>query len=117
MPKKKTRLNLKQTEDELVLYMIKRQQAYQEKQYFISDFFNEKALFADGFEDALIGIAERAPSGNAVAVYDIKKMIDILIKRDGMDYLDAIEYIDFNVIGADMGENQPKYIHLFDDLI
>lgn len=63
-------------------------------------------LKADGFDDAVIGIEER--SGRLV--YDIDLMIHILIKDEEMSEEDAIEYLDYNVIGAYVGEQTPIYI-------
>jgi hypothetical protein len=63
-------------------------------------------LKADGFDDAVIGIEER--SGRLV--YDVKLMISILICDEEMSEEDAIEYLDYNVIGAYVGEQTPIYI-------
>ena len=63
-------------------------------------------LKADGFDDAVIGIEER--SGRLV--YDVNLMISILIVDEGMSEEDAIEYLDYNVIGAYVGEQTPIYI-------
>jgi hypothetical protein len=62
------------------------------------------ALTADGFDDAIIGIASER------VVYSRTKCIEILMKRDGMDYLEAMEYFDFNVEGAYMGEKTPIWV-------
>jgi hypothetical protein len=70
---------------------------------------NPEALLCDGFDEAIIGMAERINLGPVVA-YDVDKMIDIMIKRDGMTYEEAIEYFDYNILGAWMGENTPVYI-------
>lgn len=72
--------------------------------------YNEDALLADGFEDALIGVAERINLG-PVAAYDVEKIISILIKRDGMDEGEAYEFFEFNIKGAWMGEFTPVYIY------
>ena len=61
-------------------------------------------LLADGFDDSIIGVY-----GEKV-VYSIKKCIDVLIERDGMDYEDAYEFFEFNVIGAYVGEKTPIWI-------
>jgi predicted RNA-binding protein Jag len=63
-------------------------------------------LKADGFDDAIIGIdlsSERI-------VYDINTMTNILID-DGMEELDAIEYLEYNVLNAYVGEKTPIYIN------
>jgi hypothetical protein len=69
---------------------------------------NEETLFADGFDEALIGYAERFGM-SPVALYDREKCIAILIKRDGMDREEAEEFFEFNVIGAWMGESTPVF--------
>ena len=70
---------------------------------------NPDALMCDGFDDAVVGMAERINLGPVVA-YDVDKMIDIMIERDGMDYEEAIEFFDFNIAGAWMGDYTPVYI-------
>ena len=67
----------------------------------------EGLLFADGFDDAIIGIAERIGMEPVVA-YDINKIIEILA-RD-MPKEDAFEYFEFNILGAYMGERTPVFI-------
>ena len=70
---------------------------------------NPEALLCDGFDDAIIGMAERINLGPVVA-YDTEKMIDIMVERDGMTYEEAIEYFDYNILGAWMGEYTPVFI-------
>jgi hypothetical protein len=70
----------------------------------------EGLLFADGFDEAIIGVAERIGMEPVVA-YDIDKIIEIL-SRD-MTEEEAIEYFDFNIIGAYVGERTPIYINKF----
>ena len=68
---------------------------------------NEDMLFADGFEDALIGYIERAGMPS-IACYDKYKCIEIL--AEDMPYEDAFEYFYFNVVGAYVGENTPCFM-------
>ena len=77
--------------------------------------FNEEAVTADGFDDAFIGIAERFGQLPVVA-YDRTKCIQILIDRDGMDYEEAVEFFEFNTVGAWVGENTPIFITLWQDV-
>jgi len=70
---------------------------------------NPDALLLDGFDEAIIGMAERINLGPVVA-YDIEKIIDIMIERDEMTYEEAMEFFDFNIQGAWMGEFTPIYI-------
>ena len=68
-----------------------------------------ECLLADGFETALIGIAE---GPNPVAVYEINRMIEHLFTKEDITPEDAREYLEFNVIGAYVGEKTPLYIDL-----
>lgn len=68
---------------------------------------NENALLADGFEGALIGYVQ--VFSNVVALYDRDKCLEILVKRDGMSGEEAVEYFDFNVVGAYAGEGTPAF--------
>lgn len=85
--------------------------------------YNPDALICDGFDEAIIGMAERINLGPVVA-YDKGKIIEILMKDMEVDeneleegqtiedkkYEMAIEYFDFNIIGAWMGEFTPIFI-------
>lgn len=70
---------------------------------------NPEALLADGFEEAYLGIFMRFGQ-EPLASYDYGKCIDVLMQRDGMSYEDAVEFFDFNVIGAWMGDGTPVFI-------
>lgn len=59
----------------------------------------------DGFDDAVLG---KSTSGQLI--YDVEKMIDILMDRDGMDYEKANDFFWFNVEGSRM-DNGP--VHVF----
>lgn len=67
-------------------------------------------LFADGFDDAIVGLVTRFGMETPVVLYDRKKMIEILTKRDGMTEDGADEYITFNVEGAWMGAETPAFL-------
>lgn len=60
-------------------------------------------LKANGFDDAIIGVDE----GSMRLIYSESKCIDILQNEHDMTLIDAIEYFDFNVKGAYMGEGTP----------
>jgi hypothetical protein len=70
---------------------------------------NPEALLADGFEDAILGLAERCSQPHLV-VYDAAKCLDILVERDGLSREEAEEYFSFNVTGAWMGEHTPLFL-------
>ena len=71
----------------------------------------EECLTADGFDDALVGFT-CGPS--MVAVYDIQAMIRTLMK-EGMSAEDAVEHLDYNVIGSYVGEKTPQYISFVEE--
>lgn len=68
-------------------------------------------VIADGFDDAIIGVDDN----NLKIVYDIDEVINILI-RDGMEVDEAIEYYEYNIAGAYVGENTPSFIRVIPDL-
>ena len=67
-------------------------------------------LKADGFDEALIGIGRRC-SQEDVLVYDFNKAVKILMDRDGMTEEEAFEYLEFNTLGAWVGEETPMFVH------
>ena len=73
---------------------------------------NEDMLFADGFDDALVGYIERAGMPS-IACYDKDKCIEILAKD--MTYEEAVEYFYFNTAGAYVGENTPCFFTRIED--
>ena len=70
---------------------------------------NPVALFADGFDDALIGY----DANSFCATYDYDKAQKILVNRDGMSFTEAHEYMEFNVVSAYVGDFTPIFIHTF----
>jgi hypothetical protein len=65
-------------------------------------------LKADGFDDAVIGVAYRCGSGDVLA-YDFEKII-LKLMLDGMSREEAEEYFEFNILGAYVGEYTPVFI-------
>jgi len=61
----------------------------------------EEILKADGFDDAIIGI----DWNNMRLVYSVKKCIDIL--AEDMSEEEAIEYFEYNIGSAYVGEKTP----------
>jgi len=71
----------------------------------VKDHYPE-ALIADGFDKAIVGY-----TNNGNLVYDVSLMTQVLMDRDKMSRSDAMEYLDFNVLGAYVGEMTPVYIY------
>jgi len=70
---------------------------------------NPEAMLADGFDDAILGVCVQFGS-EPVAAYDFNKCVEILMERDGMEREEAIDFINFNVVGAYVGLNTPVFI-------
>jgi hypothetical protein len=68
---------------------------------------NPEAIFWDGLDDAIIGI-----SIDNRTVYGLNKMI-LLFQEQGMSEEEAMEWIDFNIISAYVGEYTPIHIWEF----
>jgi len=75
---------------------------------------NPEALLAVGFEEAILGMAERC-SQPSLVVYDTKQCLEILIERDGMDPSEALEFLQFNTLGAWMGAGTPLFLWRWED--
>ena len=60
----------------------------------------------DGFDNAIIGVGARHNTDSMI-VYDYDKMVKVLVTRDDMSYEEAEEYIDFNIVGAWIGDTTP----------
>lgn len=68
---------------------------------------DEQLLQADGLEDACIGIDAR----EGKLVYSVTKVLDILQERDGMSYDDALEFFEYNIACAYVGDKTPIFVH------
>ena len=75
----------------------------------IESYPDEELLQADGFDDALLGVVTDFNAKPRLA-YSKDKCISILMVRDGMSYEEAIEYFDYNVSGAYVGEKTPIWV-------
>lgn len=66
-------------------------------------------LKADGFDYCCVGIMERF--GQApVLCYDKDMMIRQMVEDDGMSEEEALEFFEFNIIGAFVGEYTPCFV-------
>jgi hypothetical protein len=70
----------------------------------------EVIVYPTGFEDCIVGVGERF-GGPPVAVLDLEKMLTRL-EKDGMTRDEALEYFEFNILGAHIGEENPVYLHV-----
>lgn len=63
-------------------------------------------LTLDGFDEAILGVVERCDL--LVVCYDRNKILEILMRDMNLD--EAMEYYEFNILGAYMGELTPVYL-------
>ena len=63
------------------------------------------------YDPCLVGIGYRFKDG-PLAVYDIERVLTVL-GQDGMTDEEAVEFYEFNVLGAWMGDGTPIFITLF----
>lgn len=73
----------------------------------VTEWSTEEILTADGFDEAIVGLARRP--NLIAAAYDVNKILQIMVDG-GMAPDEAREYFEFNVVDAWVGENTPVYI-------
>lgn len=69
----------------------------------LENWSEEQLTIADGFDEAVIGIdvvGERI-------IYSVRRVIDILIDRDGMSEQEAIDWYEYNMQSTYVGEHTP----------
>ena len=62
----------------------------------------------DGHDDAILGVGQRFT--DYFVVYDLRKVIAKLMS-DGMTYEEAVEWHQFNQVGAWVGPRTPVFLH------
>lgn len=68
---------------------------------------------ADGLEDAIVGICRRYGQEDVI-LYDEDKVIKILMDG-GMNYEEAVEYYEYNIIGAWVGDGTPAFCFFLEE--
>ena len=80
----------------------------------IEDFADEMGLegliTADGYDEAFLGVADRFGK-EPVAVYSYEMCIQILMRDNDMSHEEALEFFEYNTIGAFFSDDQPIYLH------
>jgi hypothetical protein len=69
-------------------------------------------LFADGFDKALIGVVRCF--NQTYPLYDYQKCVEVL-EEANLSQEEAIEYLEYNVLGAFVGEGMPCFAVLGDE--
>tara|TARA_Y100000356_G_C11029722_1_gene167861 strand:+ start:37 stop:303 length:267 start_codon:yes stop_codon:yes gene_type:complete len=73
----------------------------------LQDNYDQELLFADEWDDCIIGISD--DFGDIRVVYSVDKMIEQLMSY-GDTYLEAREYIEYNTLNAWVGDRTPIYM-------
>lgn len=73
----------------------------------------ETVMFAHDLKEAFVGIGYQF--NKPMAVYSKKKTLKLFMKQ-GMSYEEALEFFDFNVQGAYVGEQTPVFLEDEDPL-
>ena len=68
----------------------------------------EDALVMDGYNDCVIGILERFGM-ESIVLYDKEKVLGKLVD-DGCTYEEAIEFYEYNQLGAWVGDGTPGFL-------
>ena len=84
---------------------------YKNIEEFAEEMGVEGLITADGYDEAFLGVADRFGK-EPVAVYDYDMCIQILMRDNDMDFEEALEFFEYNTIGAFIDDNQPVYLHL-----
>lgn len=71
-----------------------------------------ETLVADGFDEAIIGVA--CGNSDPVVIYDFDLCVEIL--RKDMSHEDALEHMSYNVTGAYVGTRTPIFIRTIDEI-
>jgi hypothetical protein len=69
----------------------------------------DQTMFANEFDEAIIGLDTSAEIFRVV--YDIDKIIEILMERDEMTEEDAQEHFSYNIQGSYVGKGTPIYVN------
>jgi len=70
------------------------------------------ALFADGLDDAVIGITRDLSTGAYRVVYDTARVVQVLVNDKGLDYDEAVEHLECNIVAAYVGDSTPVWLFL-----
>ncbi len=62
----------------------------------------------DGMDDAFMGCTP-----NGVAVYNLDRIVEIVMEDDELSEEEAIEYVQFNIVDAYIGEKTPIFVEMF----
>ena len=71
---------------------------------------DERLVKADGLEEAIIGVGGRMNMPD-VLIYSYDKCVQIFMEKEGWTHEEAVEWMEFNVVGTWVGETTPIFVH------
>jgi hypothetical protein len=77
---------------------------------------NPEATLWDGFDAALVGLAQRPNASGPVGVYDRELITRVLVDRDGMDEDEADDWISFQLERGDGDQEWPVVMTRMHDI-
>lgn len=77
------------------------------KEQILEDYPTDELLFADGFDDCIIGITFEGDN----VIYNVGSVIAKL-QEQGMTKLEAYKYFEFNMLGTYVGEHTPLWVSM-----
>ena len=54
----------------------------------------------DGYDEAIIGVAYDHPVSEQRLVYDMAKLVELIMNRDCCSFADAKEWVEYNIAGS-----------------
>ena len=69
----------------------------------------ENTIVYDGFEAAFLGFGKRI-NEPTLAVYSLDDMVKVCMHRDGMTFDEALEFVEYNCVGAWIDERTPLIV-------
>ena len=75
----------------------------------LTEMYGDALLFLTEpyFDDAIMGVVYQC--SKPLVCYNVDKILEILMKVDKMNEVEAIEYYYFNMVGSYVGENTPVF--------
>ena len=75
---------------------------------------DENAVQLEGLDDCICGVVERFGM-ERVLLYDTNRIIEKMVEEDGMTHFEALEFFDFNILGAWFGDGTPCFTSFLEE--
>jgi hypothetical protein len=75
----------------------------------LSEHYGDDLLFADGYDNAIVGVAVGFDCSRVV--YNVDKMVEACMQDAGMTYEDSVEWLEYNTFGSYVGKRTPIYVN------